>query len=82
MAFWIQDKKDSDPMYRFFYAEFETDILNLPTQTEMGKQDPGNDVELKAANAICGEGSECLLVATGDVYVLGKTTNTWDKLGG
>ena len=80
--FWIQDRKDSDPMYRFFYAEYESDLLNLPTQTEVGKQDDQGDIELKAANAICGEGSECLVVEKGDVYVLGKSTNTWDRLGG
>jgi hypothetical protein len=80
--FWIQDRKDSDPMYRFFYAEFETDLLNLPTQTEMGKQDDQGDIELKAANAICGEGSGCLVIENGNVHVLGKSTNTWDKLGG
>lgn len=80
--FWIKDLKNEDPMYRFFYAEFETDRLNLPTQTERGKQDEGDDIELKAANAICGEGSECLVIESGNVYVLGKSTNTWDRMGG
>ena len=80
--FWIQYRKESDPMYRMFYAEYETDLVNLPTQTTEGRQDAGDDVELKAANAICGEGSECLVIEKGDVYILGKSTNTWDKLGG
>ena len=80
--FWIQDRKESDPMYRFFYAEYETDLLRLPTQTTEGTQDPGDDIELKAANAICGEGSECVVLEKGDVYTLWKSTNTWNKMGG
>ena len=80
--FWIQNRKESDPMYRFFYAEFETDLANLPTQTTEGKQNDNGDIELKAANTICGEGSECLVIENGEVYVLGKSTNTWDVLGG
>lgn len=80
--FWIKDLKKEDPMYRFFYAEFETDRLNLPTQTERGKQDEGDDIKLKVANNICGEGSECLIIESGNVYVLGKSTNTWDRMGG
>lgn len=80
--FWIQDRKDSDPMYRMFYAEFETDLLNLPNMTTEGRQDDQGDVELKAANAICGEGSECVVLEKGDVYTLWKSTNTWRRMGG
>lgn len=80
--FWIQDRKESDPMYRMFYAEYETDLLNLPTMTTEGRQDARDDVELKAANAICGEGSECVVLEKGDVYTLWKSTNTWNKMGG
>ena len=80
--FWIQDRKESDPMYRMFYAEFETDLLNLPNMTTEGRQDDQGDVELKAANAICGEGSECVVLEKGDVYTLWKSTNTWRRMGG
>ena len=80
--FWIQDRKETDPMYRMFYAEFETDLLNLPNMTTEGRQDDQGDVELKAANAICGEGSECVVLEKGDVYTLWKSTNTWRRMGG
>ena len=80
--FWIQDRKETDPMYRMFYAEYEADLINLPTQTTEGRQDPGDDVELKAANAICGEGSECVVLEKGEVYTLWKSTNTWNRMGG
>ena len=69
-------------MYRMFYAEFETDLLNLPNMTTEGRQDDQGDVELKAANAICGEGSECVVLEKGDVYTLWKSTNTWRRMGG
>ena len=80
--FWIQDGKVSDPMYRMFYAEFESDLLNLPTQTTEGKQDDQGIAKLKAANEICGGGSECVVLGKGDVYQLWESTNTWERMGG
>lgn len=78
--FWIQQtgSKHNNSNYRLFYAETENDINNLPTQTQKGSQDDGDTV----ANSTCTAGSECVVIATGNVYVLGKESNTWDKFGG
>ena len=80
MAYWIQrtGTNHNNSAYRLFYAETEDDINNLPTQTQKGLQVNDDTV----ANATCAAGSECVVIATGNVYVLGKKSNTWDKFGG
>lgn len=78
--FWIQETgtNKNNMNYRLIYAEFESDLDRLPTQTDPGNQDNGDTI----ANKLVSAGSECIVLETGDVYVLGKSTNTWDKFGG
>lgn len=78
--FWIQEpaSKQNNSGYRLFYCESEADILNLPTQKEEGKQ-VGDDT---VCNKRCAYGSEAVVINTGEVYVLQKSTDTWEVLGG
>lgn len=78
--FWTQENgtNKNNSGYRLIYAEFETDIQNLPTQTTKGTQLKGNSSD----NNVLAYGSECIVLETGNVYVLKKSTNTWDKFGG
>lgn len=81
MAYWIQefggDGKNSQ-QYRLFYCETEADVQDLPNLTDYGVQQ-GNDT---TSNRPCIAGCEALALDTGDLYVLKKTTNMWEKIGG
>lgn len=81
MAYWIQefggDGKNSQ-QYRLFYCETEADVQDLPNLTDYGVQQ-GNDT---TSNRPCIAGCEALTIDNGDLYVLQKSTNTWEKIGG
>lgn len=81
MAYWIQefggDGKNSQ-QYRLFYCETEADVQDLPNLTDYGIQQ-GNDT---ISNRPCIVGCEALTIDNGDLYVLKKSTNTWEKIGG
>lgn len=76
--FWIQETKttQNNVGYKFFYADYETDVLNLPTQTEFGKQENDDTVSNQKVSA----GSECFVLESGSAYILGKATNRWIKI--
>lgn len=78
--FWVQETgtNHNNSTYRLFYADFESDLKNLPTQNKKGTQYNGDTV----ANQTCSAGSECVVIETGNVYILGKESNTWDRFGG
>lgn len=81
MAYWIQEyggNGKNDNRYKLFYCESESDILDLPNLTDEGVQQ-GTDI---TSNKPCVVGCEALTLDTGDLYVLRKTTNMWEKLGG
>lgn len=81
MAYWIQEfggdgKNYSN--YKLFYCETEADVLDLPNMTDEGVQQGSDTV----SNKPCVAGCEALVLDTGDLYVLKKTTNMWEKIGG
>lgn len=81
MAYWIQEfggNGKNNSSYRLFYCETEADITDLPNLTDEGVQQ-GNDT---VSNNPCPAGCEALALDTGDLYILKKSTNTWEKLGG
>ena len=81
MAYWIQeiggDGKNSSG-YKLFYCETEADVLDLPNMTDHGVPQENDTVSHKP----CSAGCEALVRSTGDVLVLQKSTNTWEKIGG
>ena len=70
MAYWIQETDKNYTGRHTFVCEHTSDIANLPTNN------PCNGKES------CDFGSWCICVETGDVYILGKETGTWDRFGG
>lgn len=76
--FWIQDSnsygKPKD--YKMFYADYESDIDNLPKFGIDGKQESNTTVE----NHPTGYGSECLVIETGELYILSRDDNEWKKV--
>ena len=80
MAYWIQEfggNGKNSQQYRLFYCETETDVQDLPNMTDEGVPQ-GDSVSHKP----CPAGCEALVLDTGTVYTLRKTTNNWKKLGG
>lgn len=75
--FWIQDtgNKYNNSAYNLYYADYESDVKNLPTSSKEGLQD-GDTVANKRTCA----GSECLVLETGNLYILRKATDTWEVL--
>lgn len=71
--FWIQNYGNAQSRngYRMFYAEKESDIQNLPTNTREGKQDAGET----SANEKCAVGSECFCIENKKAYFL--KTDGW-----
>lgn len=67
--FWIQQTGTghNNSNYRLFYAEKESDVTDLmPTDKVEGTQTNGDSV----ANKKCAIGSECLVLETGNLYIL------------
>ena len=73
--FWIQQTgtNHNNSAYRLFYADYETDVANLPTSQKNGKQDNGDTV----ANQKITAGSECLVLESGNLYILSKDDDEW-----
>lgn len=81
MAYWIKefgDDRRNNHTYRLFYCETYADILDLPNQTKSGVQQGNNTL----SNLPCPAGCEALVLDTADLYVLKKTSNDWERLGG
>lgn len=81
MAYWIQEiggNGKNNSGYKLFYCETETDVTNLPNMTDEGVQQDNDTVSCKP----CVAGCEAVVLDTGDVYTLRKSTNTWEVLGG
>lgn len=81
MAYWIQEiggNGKNSSGYKLFYCETETDVTNLPNMTDEGVQQDNDTVSCKP----CVAGCEAVVLDTGDVYTLRKSTNTWEVLGG
>lgn len=76
--FWIQqtNNKHNNSAYNLYYADYELDVKNLPTASKVGLQENGDTVANKKTCA----GSECLVLETGNVYILRKDTDTWEVL--
>ena len=75
--FWIQDtgNKYNNSAYNLYYADEEADVKKLPTAEKTGIQE-GDTVANKRTCA----GSECLVLSTGNLYILRKNTDTWEVL--
>lgn len=73
--FWIQQTgtNHNNSAYRLFYADYESDVANLPTSQEEGKQTNGDTV----ANQKTTAGSECLVLESGNLYILSKDDDEW-----
>ena len=71
--FWIQQtgSNHNNSGYRLFYAELESDLSLMPTNKQEGKQDNGDSI----ANKKVALGSECLVLETGNLYIL--SSNGW-----
>ena len=81
MAYWIQEyggDGKNDSRYKLFYCESESDVADLPNLTDEGIQQGTDNI----SNKPCIAGCEALALDTGDLYVLKKTTNMWEKIGG
>lgn len=81
MAYWIQEfggNGKNNASYRLFYCETDADIQDLPNLTVDGVKQGTDTVSHRA----CPAGCEALVLDTGDVYTLRKTTNSWEILGG
>ena len=76
--YWInEDSKVGSSKQVSFYADAESDINNLPTMTTKGVQQGNDTVSCEPV----GCGSYCLVIGSGNVYML-NSENTWAVLGG
>lgn len=76
--YWIDASSSvSGGNQKTFCCDTESDINNLPTTTTEGAVQAGNNV----VNQRVEMGSKCMVVETGELYILGSS-NTWDKVGG
>lgn len=75
--YWIDTNAPGNGKQVSFWADAESDILNLPTMTDEGVQQ-GDDT---SSNKKVDKGSTCMVIETGDVYTL-TSLNNWDILGG
>lgn len=70
--FWIQEVgKRNNSAYKLYYAEYQTDLDLLPTNTMLGIQTDCN----ASINDRCALGSECFVIENSSLYIL--TTNGW-----
>jgi hypothetical protein len=60
-----------------FIADSASDVNNLPTMTTEGTQQGVDNV----SNNKVAMGSKCLIIPTGEVYIL-NSSNQWVKIGG
>ena len=60
-----------------FIADSASDVSNLPTMTSEGNQQGDDNV----SNKKVAMGSKCLIIETGEVYIL-NSSNQWVKIGG
>ena len=74
--FWIQENglNKNNTGYKLFYAEFTSDISELPTDKKEGTQTSGDTV----SNKVCALGSECLCIENANLYIL--TTSGWTEV--
>lgn len=67
--YWIEENSSQGTNQKTYFADGTSDVASLPV-VQPGKNN--NEVAI---------GSKCLVIATGDVYVLGSN-NIWAKIGG
>ena len=74
MAYWVNEKGTNESAnVKSFYCDYESDIAKLPTNTKEGvKQDGEPHAHLRTKY-----GSDCFVIASGNVYILGKDTDAW-----
>lgn len=75
--YWLDSKQSAGTNQKTFFCDSTADISNLPTITSDGEKQGDDPV----SNKKVGLGSTCLVVGTGDVYML-DSNNEWTKLGG
>ena len=78
--YWI-DVNTTSPAtsQKNFFADSASDVANLPTMTTWGKGP--ESVTDPTLNKPVFKGSTCLIIDTGEVYLL-DSDNNWTKLGG
>ncbi len=78
MAYWVTHTHcGNNSMMRYFQCDYKSDIENLPTATKTGVKQENDTV----SSNYCASGSRCLCHENGAVYVLGKATDSWIKIG-
>lgn len=73
--YW-RSKPEISSRQKSFFADAAVDIQNLPTSTTEGTPQQVDPEAHKCVDI----GSDCVVIATGDVYILGS--NGWAVLGG
>lgn len=78
MAYWIQTTANNHNVsgYKLFYCDYISDIDKLPRFRIEGEKQEDDST----ASYPCAYGSECLCLENSCKYVLGKATNTWQKV--
>ena len=78
MAYWIQETDGNHNLsnYRLFYCDTEIDVDDLPTNKKDGKIQDGDSVSFQK----CAYGSECLVLESGNLYILSKDSDEWKAM--
>lgn len=75
--YWIQESGNSNNAnYKSFICDYKSDIDKLPTQTLNGALQNNDTVSSKPVAA----GSDCLCLEDSSVWILGKETDSWQRL--
>lgn len=75
MAYWIQETGGNHNLsnYKLFYCDTESNVVDLPTAKKDGKVQDGDTVSSQK----CAYGSECLVLESGNLYILSKDSDEW-----
>lgn len=82
--FWIQEIGNkngaNNPNWKMFHCDYATDITKLPTNTNIGTQNTGEESFDLIANSLAHYGDQCFCLENKSAYELGKENDSWTKL--
>lgn len=80
--YWLDHNQSSTNSQKVFYCDDESDIEMLPTSRSPGEPQGYKSVDPTVVqNAPVVIGSQCLVISTGEVYML-NSQDIWAKIGG
>ena len=80
--YWLNPNQSTTNECKSFVCDTVDDIQNLPTSEKWGvEQDYKYTDPQEVGNKPVAIGSDCLVIMTGDVYML-KSDNQWAPIGG